>query len=301
MFLLVAMAVAASPQVPSARPNDPATPVLGADRRVTFRIRAPKATEVWVSTNLGAQDPKPAGTVKDQPGMWNVPMQKDASGLWTVTVGPIEPEIYRYVFLVDGVRTLDGSNPSVKPGGTLLWSYFEIAGNPPRFDEVQDVPHGSVQYRSYRVTESKALHNVAIYVPPDYDRFPTRTFPVLYLFHSGGDSEEGWVRLGHVAAIEENLLAQHKAVPMLVVMPYGDIDGDATALDAIETFGRELFNDVFRSSKRTTGSSPIAAAAHSQGCPWEPARRSRWDCGIWTSSRGSANSAQARSTPPNST
>jgi enterochelin esterase family protein len=244
-FLLVSLASVALAQTPGARPTDPATPVLTADNHVTFRIRAPKATEVWVSTNLGPADPKPAGTVKDQPGMWNVPMQKDASGLWTVTVGPIPPEIYRYVFLVDGVRTLDGSNPSVKPGGTLLWSFFEIAGNPPRFDQVQDVPHGSVQYRTYRVTESNALHNVAIYVPPDYDRFPTRRFPVLYLFHSGGDSEEGWVRLGHVAAIEENLLAQHKAVPMLVVMPYGDIDGDATALSAIETFGRELFNDVF--------------------------------------------------------
>ncbi|HXN11220.1 MAG TPA: alpha/beta hydrolase-fold protein, partial [Steroidobacteraceae bacterium] len=87
-------------------------------------------------------------------------------------------------------------------------------------------------------------HTVVIYVPPDYDRDPRRKFPVLYLFHGGGDSQEGWMRLGAVAAIEENLLAAHKARPMLVVMPYGDIDGDATALDAIETFGRELFDDV---------------------------------------------------------
>ncbi|MES1256749.1 MAG: alpha/beta hydrolase-fold protein [Acidobacteriota bacterium] len=243
-FLLVMLAAAAGAQVPSARPQDPATPVFAADNRVTFRIRAPKASEVWVSTNLGGTAPKPAGTVKDQPGMWNVPLQKDATGLWTVTVGPLEPEIYRYVFLVDGVRTLDSSNPSVKPGGTLLWSYFEVAGHPPRFDEVQDVPHGSVQFRTYRVTGSKALHTVVIYVPPDYDRLPARRFPVLYLFHSGGDSEEGWVRLGHVAAIQENLLAQKKTVPMLVVMPYGDIEGDATAFDAIDTFGREVFDDV---------------------------------------------------------
>ena len=273
-LLLVSMPAAARAQ---ARPTDPVAPVISADNHVTFRIRAPKATEVWLAANLSALAPKPTGAVKDQPGMWNIPMQKDVAGVWTVTVGPLEPEIYRYVLIVDGVRTLDASNPNVEPGGAILWSYFEIAGHPPRFDEVQDVPHGSVHYRTYRVTESKVLHTVAIYVPPDYDRFPNRRFPVLYLFHSGGSSQEGWVRLGHVAAIEENLLAQHKAVPMLVVMPYGDIEGDATTLNAIETFGRELFNDVFplveknyrvvanRDNRALTGASMGAGQAFTLG------------------------------------
>lgn len=244
MFLLTAMAAATLLQA-QGRPEAIVSPEVGADHRVTFRIRAAKASEVLVSASLGTLGTKPAGTVKEQPGMWNVPMQKDASGLWTVTIGPVEPDVYRYAFLVDGVRTLDGANPNVKPGGSTLWSYFDVPGTPPRFDEFQDVPHGSVQYRTYRTTESKAVHTVAIYVPPDYDRLPARRFPVLYLLHGGGDSEEGWVRLGHVAAIEENLLAQHNTVPMLVVMPYGDIPGDATTLDAIETFGRELFGDIF--------------------------------------------------------
>jgi enterochelin esterase family protein len=227
------------------RPEPIVSPGIGPDRRVTFRIRAPKASEVLVSASVGTLNPKPAGATKDQPGMWNVPLQKDASGLWTVTIGPLEPDIYRYAFLVDGVRGIDEANPNVRPGGATLWSYFEVAGNPPRFDELQDVPHGSVQYRVYRSPRSKTLRNVAIYVPPDYDRYPSRRFPVLYLLHGGGDSEEGWVRLGGAPAIEENLLAEHKIVPMLIVMPYGDTPGDATNLDEIEAFGKELFGEVF--------------------------------------------------------
>jgi enterochelin esterase-like enzyme len=245
-FLLASMAAVALSQVPGgSRPEPVVSPGISPDRRVTFRIKAPKASEVLVSASVGTLNPKPAGATKDQPGMWNMPMQKEASGLWTLTLGPLDPEVYRYAFLVDGVRAIDESNPNVRPGATILWSYFEIPGNPPRFDELQHVPHGSVQYRTYRSTQSKTFRNVTIYVPPDYDRYPGRKFPVLYLLHGGGDSEEGWVRLGRVPAIEENLLAQHKTVPMLVVMPYGDTPGDATTLDSIEAFGRELFGDVF--------------------------------------------------------
>jgi enterochelin esterase family protein len=239
------MAAVALSQTSGGRPEPVVSPGIGPDNRVTFRIKALKASEVLVSASVGTLNPKPAGAVKDQPGMWNLPMHKEGNGLWTVTIGPLEPDVYRYAFLVDGVRAIDEANPSVRPGGAILWSYFEIPGNPPRFDELQDVPHGSVQYRTYRALQSKTFRNVAIYVPPDYDRYPGRKFPVLYLLHGGGDSEEGWVRLGRAHAIEENLLAQHKTVPMLIVMPYGDTPGDATALNSIEAFGRELFGDVF--------------------------------------------------------
>jgi enterochelin esterase-like enzyme len=245
-FLLASMAALALAQTTGgSRPELLVSPGIGPNNQVTFRIRAPKASEVFVSASVGTLNPRPAGTVKDQPGMWNMPMRKDASGLWTLTIGPLEPDVYRYVFLVDGVRAIDEANPNVRPGGAILWSYFDIPGNPPRFDELQDVPHGSVHFRTYRATESKALRKVAIYVPPDYDRYPDRRFPVLYLLHGGGDSEEGWIRLGRADAIEENLLAHQKTVPMLIVMPYGDIPGDATTIDSIEAFGRELFGDVF--------------------------------------------------------
>jgi enterochelin esterase-like enzyme len=244
-FLASVAAIALSQTPGGSRPEPIVSPDIAPDNHVTFRIKAPKASEVLVSASVGTLNPKPAGAVKDQPGMWSMPLRKDPGGLWTLTIGPLEPDVYRYAFFVDGVRAVDQANPSVRPGGTILWSYFEVPGNPPRFDELQDVPHGSVQYRTYRATESRTFRSVAIYVPPDYDRFPTRRFPVVYLLHGGGDSEEGWVRLGRVPAIEENLLALHKTVPMLVVMPYGDIAGDATTLEAIAAFGRELFGDVF--------------------------------------------------------
>ena len=241
-LILASLALA---QTGGGRPEPIVSPEIASDNRVTFRIRAPKAQEVLVSASIGTLNPKPAGAVKEQPGMWNIPMHKDATGLWTVTIGPLDPDVYRYVFFVDGVRGIDQANPNERPGGTIHWSYFDVPGNPPRFDELQDIPHGSVQYRTYRSTESKAIRKVAIYVPPDYDRNPIRKFPVLYLLHIGGESEECWTRIGKAPEIEENLLAQHKTVPMLIVMPYGDTPGDATALPSIEAFGRELFGDVF--------------------------------------------------------
>jgi len=243
-MLVVVCAPALAQTTSGSRPEAMISPEVGPDRKVTFRIRAPKASEVLVSASVGTLEPKPAGMVKDQPGMWNMPLRKDATGLWSVTIGPLEPDVYRYIFEVDGVRAIDQANPNVRPGGALHWSYFDVPGNPPRFDELQDVPHGSVQYRTYRVTESKVFHRVAIYVPPDYDRLPNRRFPVLYLLHGGGDSEEGWVRLGHAPEIEENLLAQQKTMPMLIVMPYGDTPGDATTFASIEAFGRELLGDA---------------------------------------------------------
>jgi enterochelin esterase family protein len=220
------------------------SPEILPDRRVTFRIMAPKASQVLVSASVGTLNPKPTGTAKSDSGMWIMPMQKDATGLWTLTIGPLDPEVYRYVFFVDGVRAIDESNPNVRPGGEMLWSYFEIAGNPPRFDEWQDVPHGSVHYRTYRSTQLKTFRNVTIYVPPDYDRDPRRKFPVLYLLHGGAESEEGWVRLGRVPAIEENLLARHQAVPMLVVMPNGNVRDSQITMEAIDAFARELFDDI---------------------------------------------------------
>jgi enterochelin esterase-like enzyme len=221
------------------------SPEIGADHRVTFRIRAPKATEVEVSLNLGAQAAAAAGATKapEHPGNWSVPMHKGADGVWAVTLA-LEPDVYRYAFAIDGVRVLDLANRNVSGGGLVHWSYFDLPGSPSRFDEVRDVPHGSVQLRTYRVSGNHKLHTVAIYVPPDYDRDTSRAFPVLYLFHGGGDAEEGWVRLGRVPAIAENLLAAHKAVPMLVVMPNCDDNGNATSPEAVAAFNSEILDDV---------------------------------------------------------
>ncbi|HVY33470.1 MAG TPA: alpha/beta hydrolase-fold protein [Caulobacteraceae bacterium] len=234
----------------SERPEIIVSPDIGANGQVTFRIKAAKASEVLLNASVGEKAPKPPGTVKESPGQWNIPMQKGPGGVWSVTL-TLEPEVYRYAFLVDGMRALDQQNPDIKARGTTPWSYFEVPGNPARFDEWRDVPHGAVQTRSYRVGGSGPVHRVVIYTPPGYEAHPTKKYPVLYLFHGGGDSEEGWSKIGKAGEIEENLLAEHKAVPMVIVMPYGDIPGDATALPAIETFGQELFNDVMPMVEKT--------------------------------------------------
>lgn len=244
-FLVVLMATALAPASYAQLRTVIVSPEIATDHRVTFRIRAPKATEASVSLNLSADVAMRAGATKnpEHPGNWSVPMQKGADGVWALTIA-LEPNVYRYAFDVDGVRVLDLANRNVSGGGLVHWSYFDLPGNPSRFDEVRDVPHGSVQLRTYRVSGSNKLHTVAIYVPPDYDRETSKTFPVLYLFHGGGDAEEGWVRLGRVPAIAENLLAAHKAVPMLVVMPNCDDNGNATTPQAVAAFNKEILDDV---------------------------------------------------------
>ncbi len=175
------------------------------------------------------------------------PLVKDSDGLWTVTVGPIEPEIYTYVFLVDGLRVLDLSNPILKNGRGLDASVVEVPGTPPRFDELRDVPHGTIQIRTYRSTPLDRSRKLYIYTPPQYDIEPAREFPVLYLRHGSGDNEANWSEDGRAGVILDNLLAQRKAAPMLIVMPNGDTDGTwagGSSPQAIESLSRELKGDI---------------------------------------------------------
>jgi enterochelin esterase family protein len=240
--VLLACCLAGGPAM-AQRPDGTVSPEIGPNHHVTFRIVAPKASVVLLDASLSEKAPKPPGSVKDQPAQWDIPMQKGADGVWSVTL-TMEPEVYRYAFMVDGLRALDLYNPDIRARGSTPWSYLTVPADTPQFYDVRDVPHGVLQSRLYRVSSSGAWKRVTIYTPPDYDRYPHKKFPVLYLFHSGGDAEEGWTKLGKADQIEDNLLAEHKTVPMIIVMPSSDTPGDATALPAIETFGHELFNDI---------------------------------------------------------
>lgn len=209
------------------------SPELHADRKITFRLRAPQASSV--NLLFGANAPKPQ------------PLTKDANGLWTITIGPIEPEIYTYVFSVDGLRTLDMANPVLKNGRGLDASVVEVPGTPPRFDQIQNVAHGTIQIRTYTSTPLRRLRKLYVYVPPQYDTEPTRKFPVLYLRHGSGDNEANWSEDGRAGVILENLLAQGKAVPMLIVMPNGDTDGTwagGSGPEAMKVLGQELMSDI---------------------------------------------------------
>jgi enterochelin esterase family protein len=182
------------------------SPEIGADRTLTLRYLAPNATQVTASGEL---DGKPH------------PMTKGADGVWTVTIGPLAPDIYTYAFNVDGVVALDPRNVNTKYGygnfGAV--SIVEIPGDAPAFYDVKDVPHGEVRIKPY---VSKALgfgRTAWIYTPPGYDK--GGTYPVLYLLHGAGDIESGWTMIGRANNILDNLIAEGQAKPMVVVMPLG--------------------------------------------------------------------------------
>lgn len=166
---------------------------------------APKANEVSVSGDFarGAQ-----------------PMQKDEKGLWSVTVGPLEPAIYNYRFAVDGVRNVDPNNPYIQAGLEMSFSLVEVPGDTPMFYDPRPVPHGTVHVHWYQSASLRLFRSVYIYTPPDYERQMGK-YPVLYLLHGGGDTESAWVTIGRANIILDNLIADGKAKPMIVVMPFG--------------------------------------------------------------------------------
>ena len=183
----------------------PNSPEVHADHTVTFRVRAPKAAEVSVSGEW------PGGSRA---------LKKGADDVWSVTIGPLEPDVYGYTFSIDGFRALDPVNSGVKPMRSPTTSVLEVPGNPPRIWEFQDVPHGAVRLHDYQSKALGRLRHLRVYTPPDYDH-GNRRYPVLYLFHGSGDNEATWTAFGHAHWILDNLIAAGKANPMIVVMTDG--------------------------------------------------------------------------------
>jgi enterochelin esterase family protein len=206
MLLFAALAAAQGP--PARAPRPPALPPfeIHPDHSVTFQIRAPQATDVKLSGDFtkGAQA-----------------MQKGENGVWTLTVGPLEPAIYGYTVAVDGVSTIQPSNPFVQTGARSTGSMFEVPADQPAAYDLRPVPHGTVHINWY---ESKALgveRMMYVYTPPGYEKGSAK-YPVLYLLHGSGDTENGWVTIGRANLILDSLIAEGKTKPMVVVMPYGD-------------------------------------------------------------------------------
>jgi enterochelin esterase family protein len=197
-------APSAAPARAAAAPS-PVSPEILPDKRVTFRLAAPKAAEVTL-----------AG---DWEGGSGVAMQKDASGVWSVTVGPLKPELWSYTFSVDGVRALDPGNPDNKRDGRRIENILLIPGpESSLYEHRTDVPHGNVTQAWYPSPTLKMTRRLYIYTPPGYEASSAR-YPVLYLHHGGGGDEDAWTSLGRAPQILDNLIAQGKAKPMIVVMP----------------------------------------------------------------------------------
>jgi enterochelin esterase family protein len=154
----------------------------------------------------------------DWPGGMKQPLTKDDQGVWSITVGPLTPELWGYSFTVDGVQALDPRNGNTKRDGTRLANILLISGPESELYEVKDVPHGTVSMVWYDSPSLKMKRRMYVYTPPDYATTTAR-YPVFYLLHGGGGDEEAWTTLGRAPEIMDNLIAQGKVRPMIVVMP----------------------------------------------------------------------------------
>ena len=202
------------------------------DGRVTFRLNAPKADEVILT-----------GEFLDGPRSF----AKDADGLWSVTVGPITPEIYHYNFTIDGVRTIDPSNPQLKTGSTpsTITSVLEIKHPSPAFYDAQPVPHGEIRTHWYQSKSLGTVRRLTVYTPPGYDKNQSVRYPVLYLFHGANADENAWYRLGRANLILDNLLAAGTIKPFIVVMPFGyGVAPGGLQADNTAKFSKDLIDDV---------------------------------------------------------
>lgn len=259
---------------PVARPrrmSTPATalvsPEVHEDRRVTLRFEAPEATVVQL-----------VGEITQ--GRGSLPMARDQTGLWTITIGPLPPEIWSYNFRVHGVDVTDPSNPAVKPTppGAPMSSFVQVPGEEPAFYDSRAVPHGEVRMLLY---ESKAMGVTRwlwVYTPPGYDRSGS-SYPVLYLLHGNGEAQNGWVMNGRANIILDNGIAEGRVAPMIVVMPQGHalqganvgplvrIEGETAMFSP--RFPRDLLEDVIPLVERTyrvkTGPEHRAIAGLSMG------------------------------------
>jgi len=185
------------------------SPQVLPDKKVTFRYLAPAAKDV----KLGGS----------QFGATNLPMKKDSIGIWSVTVGPVRPDIYPYSFLVDGVTVMDPANEDFFPNERFKASLVDVPGFTPLIHAVRDVPHGSVNYEYYPSVEG-TTGSIVVYTPPGYDKDATKKYPVFYLISGTTDTEETFFKVGRTNLILDNLIAEGKAKPMIIVMPYGNME-----------------------------------------------------------------------------
>ena len=210
------------------------SPVVNTDRSVSFSIRAPNAKQVELSGQF----------IRG-----NQPLKLGESGVWSITVPPVEPNLYPYNFIVDGVSVADPGNQNIFPNERFKSSLVDVPGDKPSIYSVQDVPHGELTYCYYNSKSMGDTRPLIVYTPPGY-RAGTEKYPVLYLISGTTDTEETWFKVGRANFILDNLIAQKRAVPMIIVMPYGNVKtgtpnpSSLQAADMYKAFNADLVGSI---------------------------------------------------------
>lgn len=224
----LALCISASAQM---GPQTPST-VVNPDNTVTFSISAPQAKNVKISAQFAPKQD----------------MVKGENGVWSITLGPVAPDIYPYCFEVDGIGVMDPQCPDWFPNEGFKNSMIDIRGEEPMDHDLQSVPHGKVDYVNYHSETLGLFGNAIIYTPPTYDKQTDRRYPVFYLISGTTDTEEVYFKVGKMNLILDNLIAQGKAKEMIIVLPYGNPAkyNPAETFDFTkgDQFSKDLLNDL---------------------------------------------------------
>jgi enterochelin esterase family protein len=205
---MLAMLLAPLPTVAQPKPKAPdfVAPEVSAERKITFRIHAPKAEAVRLTSgdipNMGAA----------------AAMKKSENGVWETTVGPVPAGAYRYLFNVDGLTVIDPRNPATSEANSNTISLVYVPGSD--IFDTKNVPHGAVAQVTYYSDTLRRSRRAHVYTPPGYEKGEGK-YPIFYLLHGATDSDASWSTVGRAGFILDNLIAAGKAKPMIVVMPAG--------------------------------------------------------------------------------
>ena len=209
-----------------------ASPVVNADNSVTFNVAAPEAQKVEI-----VGDFLPIEKVKTDQGeserQGPQALKKNEKGVWSFTSAPLQPELYMYNILVDGVKVTDPLNVYAIRDVSSTFSIFMVKGGVDGLYQVQNVPHGTVSKTWYKSPTANMTRRLTIYTPAGYEQSKEK-YPVLYLLHGMGGDENAWSELGRATQIMDNLIASGKAKPMIVVMPNGNISQEAAPGESSE-------------------------------------------------------------------
>ena len=206
------------------RPPRLNSPEVHASHSITFRVFANNAHRVWLDAQFLTNP---------------ILMTKDTSGIWSVTVSTVKPDIYPYSFWIDSTQIADPDNTLIFANERFKHSLVDVPGDQPLIHSLQNVPHGKISYRYYKSKTLDTTRTLVIYTPPGFDVNGKTKYPVLYLIHGGSDTEETWTKVGHANLIADNLIARGKTLPMIIVMPYANVRPKP-----MEDFTKDLINDI---------------------------------------------------------